>query len=977
MFVGNTRAQFKASLKCGVCAVAVGLGMAGTAAAQADDVVQVTGTRIRATGMSTPTPVTVIQADELENIAPGNLINALDQIPQFLNNQSPNTAASKADSAGASNVNLRGIGSKRTLVLLNGRRVVPSNRLGNVDVNLFPEDLVERVETVTGGASAAYGTDAVAGVVNFILDTDFEGLKGHAQAGITDRGDNENFEIGLTAGTQLNDRLHLVVSGDYYEADRIDNLDGREWYTGEGLVTNPAWTASRTAPQYLVLPNVNSTIYTDGGVIDAPGTSINRLMFNPDGSTSPFVFGNPAAVGTGTQSQSGGSGYNATDFDPTVSTEAFPDGTRSGSFVPDSKRASLFANLEWEATDNLRLYVQGLYGYNYANSVGTLPLGHSIWAATIYSGNPYLPADIQAAMDAEGINSFRLQRYNTAADIAQDRLILENQTYSFTTGLNWQIDGGMFAGWEVDAHYQGGRNENHLDFENFVRRDKLPLAVDAVRDGNGNIVCNITVVNPGTMFDGCVPVNLLGKGRASQAAVDWVSDSMYVDATTEQHMVEASANGEIYDGWGAGAVSLAVGGSYREQSIEHLLGPDDLLALDSLTNNAAAGIRGVPIAFAGQDEVFQFVNLDEYEGSFNVKEAFAETLIPLVAGTPGFEQLNLTAAARYADYSGSGGIWAWKAGLDWQIYSDLRLRGTLSRDVRAGSLEERFDRQGQGTSVTDPEQGDLTYTTFRIRGGNPNIEPEKAETITVGGVYQPSYLPGLSVSLDYYKIEIEDAMDFLSVQEIVDQCSDVGGDICSRITRDPGTGLITEVLDTYFNLGAANNEGIDLETVYRSDVNWLGGDESISARLLVSWLLETSTTNVNGVVTETTGQIGLGSAPDSRATFNVTYRKGPFSLFLQERYISGGVYDVDWVEGVDIANNTQGSVMYTDARVAYDFGGPRGGDWTAFFNVTNVFDRDPAFVPGWSSFSGTGYGTNEGLYDTLGRRFVAGIRFRY
>src|SRR5690606_7334971 len=193
------------------------------------------------------------------------------------NNARPSTAASKADAAGASNLNMRSIGSKRTLVLLDGRRVVPSNRLGIVDINLFPEALVQRVETVTGGASAAYGTDAVAGVVNFILDTDFTGFETHVQAGQTSRSDYDNYEVSIAGGTAIGERLHLIGAIDRFESERIDNLAGREWYQGIGTVTNPEWLANGTGPRLLTRPNVVSTIYTDGGVIDAPGTSIDRL----------------------------------------------------------------------------------------------------------------------------------------------------------------------------------------------------------------------------------------------------------------------------------------------------------------------------------------------------------------------------------------------------------------------------------------------------------------------------------------------------------------------------------------------------------------------------------------------------------------------------------------------------------------------------------------------------------------------------
>jgi iron complex outermembrane recepter protein len=966
------------------CTVLTGLS-AGVGHAQAPagsntgrtlEEVTVTGSRIRATGMSTPTPVTVVEIEELANMAPGQLIDSLDQLPQFMNNARPNTAASKADSAGASNLNMRAIGSKRTLVLLDGRRVVPSNRLGIVDINLFPEALIERVETVTGGASAAYGTDAVAGVVNFILNDDFEGLETHLQMGETSRGDYDNHEISVAGGAPIGDRLHLIGALDRFESDRIDNLDGREWYQGIGTVTNPDYTATGQGPRLLTRANVVSTEYTGGGIVDAPGTSIHRLHFAPDGSPIPFEIGEYASIGGGTQNMVGGSGFNPTDFDTTVRTPAYPDGTRSGSFVPDSERSSAFLRLTFDATDNLTVFAEGMLGRTETNSVGTLPLGHSIWALTAYQGNPYLPDGIAEAMVDEGIGSFRLQRYHTEADIAQDRFIMENDTSSITAGFDWQLE----SGWQIQGHVQSGQNDNELLFQDFLRRDRLPLAMDAVVDlDTGEIVCNVTLLSDD--FDDCVPVNLFGRGRASQEAIDWVTGDMYVLADLEQNSAEISASNEISEGWGAGPLSLAVGSSWREQSIVHRIGPSELVNQPDLADDPDRGIRGLPIASLGTDDRLEFVDLDNFEGSFNVKELFGEMLIPLVASRPGVQQLNLNLATRWADYSGSGDIWAHKAGLDWQINDLVRLRGTLSRDVRAGSLEERFDRQGQGTSLQDPERDNETYTTFQIRGGNPNVSPEEADTFTVGVVLQPPRIEGLGVSLDWYDIEVDGAIDFIGVQEIVDQCFATGSaEFCDRITRDPATNIVTLVENTFANVDKRNVSGLDLEVSYRRQINLLSdGSESLSLRFLASWLDENSTTEADAPKRDLVGELGGADSglPELQWTANFGYDNGPFSLFLQGRWIDSGIGDIDYVEGVDIDDNSVESMFYTNLRASFgrEFGGD--GRWEAFVHVANLLDEDPPVIAGWSAFGGTGTATNESLYDTLGRRYTVGFQLRY
>ena len=940
--------------------------------------IQVTGSRISRSGMTTPTPVTVMEVSELSNMSPGQLVDSLDQLPQFLNNSRPNTAASKADSAGASNLNMRGVGSKRTLVLLDGRRVVPSNRLGTVDINLFPEALIQRVETVTGGASAAYGTDAVAGVVNFILNKNFTGIKTHVQGGTTSRNDNDSYEFSIAGGTEISERMHLTAAFDTFKSDRIDNLDGRDWHRNfTGLVTNPAFTANGTGPRLLTRSDVRSVAFTKGGFINAPGTSINRLVFGPEGSTSPFVFGENATL-TGTQNMVGGSGYNPASYDISVSTPAFPEGTRTGSFVPESERRSAFVHLDYDLSDNTTLYAEGGWGNNKANSVGTLPLGNGQWGLTAFRGNAFLPENISNAMNANNIQSFTLQRYHTEADIAQDRMILDNNTYSATLGLDTTIQNGIFSDWQVRGYWQLGRNDNNLVFSDFLHRERLPMAMDAVRHPTTNqIVCRVTLFS--NAYNDCVPVNLFGVGRASQAAIDWVSADMWVLAELEQESAEISADGIIHEGFGAGEISLAVGANWREQSINHRIGPDHLVNQPKLVDNPAIGLRGITLASRNTNDRLEFVDLENFSGRFDVKELFAETLVPLIAGTPGVQQMNLSLAARWAEYSGSGDIWAWKYGLDWQVNDQVRLRGNISRDVRAASLEERFDRQGQGTSVQDPELKRQTYTTFQIRGGNPNVAPEEADTMTLGLIYQPSWLKGFSTSVDWYNVEVKDAIDFLGVQEIVDQCSKTrSAEFCGRIARDPETKLITLVQNTFANVDLREVSGVDIELAYTTQVQWFGANNAnMSWRFLGSWLKENSTTDAGAPKRDLVGEVGVGGLPEFRWTSNITYAQGPFTVFLQGRWTGSGINDIDYVEGFDIDDNSVESILYTDLRLSYLHTTQNNGEWELFFHTSNLFDEDPPLVAGWSNFSGTGISTNESLYDVFGRRYTAGVQYSF
>jgi outer membrane receptor protein involved in Fe transport len=979
------------------CALYAGLAAAQEAQPSSVEEITVTGSRITRDGMTTPTPVTAITAEDMQMMAPGQFIDSLDYLPPFFMNDAPDTAASKSQSAGAANVNLRGLGANRTLVLLDGRRMVPSNRLGAVDINLFPEAMVERVEVVTGGASAVYGTDAVAGVVNFILKDDFEGFDVHTQLGATDRSDGEHKEVSLAYGTDLGERGHLMVSGEWYDAHKIETLEGRDWFKSWGLIQNPV----PGGPRDLVRPNVASYTYTAGGLINStlPGagsgadrvpTAIHRYEFLPDGSAQPFVPGNLVGANPATgprvatpggsygthQITNGGSGWDAvTD--------------RGGSLVPATERGSLFAHYDFALSDTTTLYAQVLAGNNEVNSVGTLPLGIAGWAGTVYSGNPFLPDNIQQLMTANNIQSFTLERYHTTADLARDRFVTDNDTRALTFGADRDIERGAFEGWTMGGYAQLGTNDNRITQVDFIRSDRLPEAMDAVRHPTtGEIVCRASLFDPARYGD-CVPINLLGVGRASQAAIDYVlTGDQYVLAETKQNVVEFSMQGEIGDGFGAGAISLAFGAGWREESIDQTLGPDDIIArslppadnavarpdcvsnaVDLLNPPAGCtGIRGVPPQFAATpNEIFIFTNVQPISGEYSVSEVFAETLLPLVAGVRGVEQLDLSLSARYADYEGSGGIWAWKAGLDWQIHEAVRLRTTLSRDIRAATLSERFDRQGVGSAVNDPVFGGLNYTTTQIIGGNPNLNPEEADTLAFGVVWQPGFLDGFSMSADYYEIDIAGALAQIGVQTIVDQCFNFSV-LCDKITRDPVTNRVTIVDNAFVNQDAARVVGTDVEIGYRKQ---LEGGGTLSARLLATWLNENSTTARGAAKRDVAGETGDGSLPEFKSTTYLRYEKGPFSLFAQERFIGSGTLDFDDIEGVTIDDNSVDSRYYTD--VGFTWGPERSGtSWELFFNVQNLFDRDPPPAPSFAQFSGTRI-TNDRLFDFYGRRYVIGI----
>jgi outer membrane receptor protein involved in Fe transport len=934
------------------------------APASALEEITVTGSRIRAvSGMNMPVPVTVLSAEEIAFSAPGGLVEALDKMPQFLNTSRPGTDQGIGTDANQSIVNMRGIGTNRTLILLNGRRIVPTTKQGTIDISVLPDSMIERVEVVTGGASAAYGTDAVAGVTNFILDTDFEGYTGHLQTGQSLRGDTGNLEASFGYGTAIGERAHVIAALDHSESDALETWDDREWFQDWGVVTNPLF-GQPGQPQLLTFPDVTSTLYSFGGMLLQNGSALNRLVFQPDGSTTPYVLGSPFAL-AGTQSQTGGSGGANIQRDRALF-----------GVMPNVDRQNLFVHGSYDLNDDLQLTAQLIAGSNEVDGNGFPSVLFGPWQATIYRGNPYLPANVAQTMSAENLASFGFSRMGSVADTTVSRLVQDNDFHSLTFGFEQNVNE-----WRIEGYVQTGRNEGVLDIKNFPRTDHLFAALDAVvNPATGEIVCNRTLFDPSFR---CVPINLLGAGRASPEAIAYVTEGVKTATTVnKQRVLEVSADGSILDGWGAGPVSLAAGIAYREDTLNQVtIDPtnptNDPSYVAVPVNNAALGIRGVPLAFAGVNSGVQFSIVPNFSGKVTVKEAFSELLVPLVADKRWAQQLNMTAAARWAEYTGSGGIWSWKTGLDWQAVDAVRLRATVSRDVRAANMSERYDAAGAGATVADPVFGNQNVTFTQIIGGNPNVAPEEADTRTLGFVIQPPGLDGFSVSADWYSIDIAGSIGQLGPQRIVTDCFLGATQLCAQITRDPATNVITGLRNVYLNLNEEAVSGADLEAVYTFD---FGADQSMNLRLIGSWLNDHSITNLGAPRQDRAGETGALSLPDLQVIANATYRRGPLTVFLQQRFIDEGLrrYNGNRPEigGQTIDDNTVASVIYTDLRVSYEFGGERSGNWEVFANVNNLFDKDPPRAANHSTFGGSTH-TNVSLYDVIGRRMVVGANFSF
>jgi outer membrane receptor protein involved in Fe transport len=891
----------------------------------------VTGSRVVVDGTQAPTPVTVVSADQLQLASPGPIGVALNQLPEFRGSVGPQTGGvSSTGPNSGSFLNLRNLGTDRTLVLLDDRRAAPSAILGTTDTNLLPQELIKRVDIVTGGASAAYGSDAVSGVVNFMLDTDFQGLKGSLQGGTSTHNDAGSGKATLTAGTNFADnRGHVVFSGSYFDSSGINETD-RTW-------SNEKWglVPSASNPALLIhSPNVVGGSVTSGGVIVSP--PFTGIQFGPGGV--------PKAYNSGTNNdflnQIGGDGaWPYTNLQASVTTKSF------------------FTHVKYDVTSSLQVFGEAGFAEahnNYMQVQQYQVVGLS--GLTMFSNNPYIPAALQQQMTALHVPGFVMGRLDTdlGPPATADAL---NDTYNVVAGVKFDAGGG----WTVNGYYEHGDNRQRVDTLNNVNDEHLYAAADAVTDpATGSPVCRVTLTNP-SLYPGCVPINLFGQGAPSKAAAAYVLGTSSYITKLHQDVVSASVRGEPFSTW-AGPVALGGGAEYRREAV------DQTSDAVSQQINSATDLPGLPATLAGGLGGWILTNAQPVAGSYNIKEAFFETLVPLAKDLPGARALDLNAAVRYADYSTSGGVTSWKAGLSWKPIADLRIRATRSRDIRAPNIAELYAGSLEGQSaIFDRQNNNASTPVITNQIGNPNLKPEIADTFTGGFIYQPSWLTGFSATVDYYNIDLKGAVSSLTAQQTVDECAAGAPRACANIQRN-GAGTITRIDLPNLNLDALKTSGVDFELSYRTPVPF----GNLHLRSIASFV-DAFITEVPGAPSiNYAGEVGRSPNPRWSGNVNATYEAGPFRAFLQERVIGPGKLDVTKITGVTIDNNNVEAIYYTDLTLGYAMG--EKANYQAFLTINNLFNRDPPIAPNGSLIF---FPTNTALYDVVGRYFTVGLKGKF
>ena len=908
-------------------AVASVMGSSETLAQESDRIesIQVTGSRIARDGYDMPNPVSVLAEEDIDAEAPASVAEFAMTLPSI---QGSSTATTNSGSlsngqSGIAALNLRALGTGRTLVLFDGQRSVASSSVGQVDTNTFPQSLVKSIEVVSGGASSAYGSDAIAGVVNFILDKDYTGFKTAIEYGEVAEYGAGNQRIEITAGSDFgNGQGHFLFSAEYYDQEGIRDVVADWQLRGYQGIINP--DKSEGAPFFLVGENIGIGAYTPGGlIVSGP---LKGTYFGEGGSLGQLDYGTQSGLwmigGDWRYAQSSMLGTN--------------------SLQADSTRKSVFGRASWELSPTVTAFAQGSWAGYVGDSDYIRPTDRN---RRVSIDNAFMPETLRSQMSDLGLTSITVS--SARADIPLSGANNTRDTSRFVIGADGSfVAGGLGFNW--DTYYQLGTtttDEHQNPTWNFAA---LARASDAVFNDAGEIVCR-SALDGNT--DGCAPFNLFGVGVASEEALDYVLGRPRREQEFQQDVFAFNISTSEIEGW-AGDIGLAAGVEWRQESVDG--------AVDSKYSSG-----------------WKYGNYKVTTGKLSVREAYAEVVIPML------ESLEFNGAARRTDYSTSGGVNTWKAGFTFNPVSDVTIRLTQSRDIRAPNLSELYDAGTARTNAVNIAGKSVDF--IQNLQGTPTVGPEEADAFGLGIVYQPSFLPGFAASIDYYDIEVDGVIGFLAAQEVADACLLFGAqNYCSQLRYD-ASGALRFIDLKYENLNSLLSEGYDFEASYSLP---LGAGE-LSLRGMATHYVQNTTDD--GVTAINVAGANTSSTPDWVYRMTARYTLNDLSLNLTARGHSDGVVDNSFIECATncptstAANNTI-SDNSVDGEWFYDLYAAKdvslaGSTGQVFVSVKNLLDTDPVLIA-FPRFQGSenraGYmPANRNLMDTLGRNFRVGLRYEF
>jgi iron complex outermembrane receptor protein len=939
--------------------IVAGLGFTAPAFAQtaaaapekAAEVIVVTGTRIARQDLVSNSPLTTVTSETIQETGSLNteeLLNALPQVVPGL------TSASNNPSDGTATVDLRGLGASRTLVLVNGRRFVPAQRTSVVDLNSIPAGLIDRVEVVTGGASAVYGSDALGGVVNFRLKKNFQGIEAAAQYGRSGEGDGEQFTTSLLMGANSDDgKGNVTAFVSWYNRNAV-LASKRPWAAANFVGGSATGTARADAQALNPFRAVGGNTITGNAAWRAGGT-VAAFQNNLPKDNGPIGVGN-------------GDRY---DFNPV-------------NFIySPAERVNLSFVSQYEINKYAEVYADIFYSDS-RNSAQLAPT--PMTNLLVPANNPFILASPSATAL---VNS----RPNAAAPLVVRRRMIEvgarvetrdSDLYVGTFGLKGEFGE---SGFNYDFYVQHGRTEFNVGIQNDVSRSRMTAAVNATSTND----CGAALK---AIFPGCVPVNIFGPpGSITKEQADFIRLNFLDTTVYEQNIAAFSVSGDLFN-LPAGPVGVAMGIEYREDTLEYK-----------------------PDAAKASSDIFGFNAERPVNGEYDVVEIFGEAAVPILTDVTFAKSLSLDLGVRYSNYSTVGVLTTYKAGGEWEPVDGLRFRGMFQAASRAPNVFELFQQGDQGfPAVVDPcatvllngttrtlsaktaafcqtqlgfnpntQPGGFVQTNSQIEAfsyGNPQLEEEQSETVTLGLVWQPKFVDGLSVTLDYYDISVENYIGALEggTNGVIAACfasADLSSSACQSsdlglplIFRDGSLELKARVPTV--NVSALETAGYDLAVNYRTDlsslgVSWLDG--KFTSNLLISyldnWTLdevdysgEYGSGNISQALPEWRGNLGLGyDFANLGFTWNIN--------FYGDGLNRGGDEDDPETGIVSKVDNT----FYHDVQVRYDLNPAT----QLTLGVKNVFDKEPPLL-GFGAVDGN---TDPNVFDPIGRFVYGAVRLKF
>ncbi|MBV7257965.1 TonB-dependent receptor plug domain-containing protein [Erythrobacter crassostreae] len=1005
-------------------ALALALSMSAQAAAQDTQVAEnestlatettqntivVTGSRIERTIEESAVPIQILGAEDIEESGTTDLAEAVLQLPGVSESISPQSSNNLIQTSGLSTISLRRLGDDRTLVLINGKRAVSnSGNSDRVSLSTLPAGFVERTEVLTGGMSAVYGSDAIAGVANFILEDDFTGVQLDGRFSAPEASGGGEFRINALAGTEFaGGRGYALLGVEYRNENEVFADSSRPLTIAAIEFDDPipstgsdGWTNEIDAPgcfgvdtdRHCLLPSFSSS--TPGGVFEGDAWFVGGQWFN-DQSLRPA--NRPA-----------GSDFY-TDFDGWN----FRPGRSN---LPEREILNIALTTSFEFSDAATFSFTGAYsdvdttyftGFETLNSGDRLGDGTTI--GNMAADHPFIPPEVEETRSGSVSYNRRLIELGEQGRVNDRRTfrLIADVTGDLSDTLRYEVFGtyGRFK--------QEQNNPNEYNFLN------ARFALDIEDDGNGGFQC----VDADARADGCVPLDIFGEGTISQGAADYIRYNGYGEQVRQQYTAGGFVSGTLFD-MPAGELKFAAGVEWRRESQNTDGDPDgDLFAgVNGVRDLNDGATRDTPNFAPDSDfDVTSLATFPSVSASYEVVEAYAEVDIPV------FEGFNVQLAGRIGDYNTVGTIFSYNAGAVWKINDDIGLRAQYSRSQRAPNLTEIFspprpDADGlsdpcegllpDGTGLTgivgdgaenadlaivaancltepgiqaffaDPDNAGDPFTddqtgTQGPNAGNPNVQEETADTITAGFAFTPTFIPGLTIVGDYYRIKIKDAITSISTQNTVSLCYSAddfpNNKFCDVITRD-GVGAVTEVINFQENLDTEVVSGFDAQILYRFEPEFIPGRFDIDFRYAHYFEQEVSFEGIGG---ETITSSPLGEIGDAEDEFRLRlgYSDGGFRLSYTVTYTGGGVDDIAQNSNpTDDRYFKVGDQDFHRIYVRYDFG--NGDQFRIYGGVNNIFDDYGAFVPTGLN-NGSSYNLSNSLADVLGREFYVGARVRF